>query len=57
MTESKYAVEQHSTNHNGTIFVVKNFTPNIHTEDRAEVKRMIEERLYSIFSKYIKAKR
>lgn len=57
MTEARFAVEQHNTNHNGTIFAVRNYTPNIHTEDRVEVKRKIEERLYSIFSKHIKAKR
>ena len=51
MTETKYAVEQHETNHNGMIFAVKNFTPNIHSEDRVDAKRKIEERLYSIFSK------
>lgn len=53
MMETKYAVEQHVINHNGMIFAVKNFTPNIHSEDRVDAKRKIEERLYSIFSKYI----
>lgn len=56
MTETKYAVEQHNINYNGMIFAVKNFTPNIHSEDRSDAKRRIEERLYSIFSKYIKVR-
>jgi len=29
-----------------------NNTPNIHKDDRDEQKREIEDRLYSIFSKY-----
>lgn len=56
MVEAQYAVEQHTTNHNGIIFAVKNFTPNIHSEDRVDAKRKVEERLYSIFSKYIKVR-
>ena len=50
------SIEQHCANHCGTVFVVVNHTPNIHNEDRTEVKRNIEERLYSVFSKYTTAK-
>lgn len=49
---SKYITDEHQVNHCGTIFTVVNNTPNIHKEDRDEQKREIEDRLYSIFSKY-----
>lgn len=52
----KYTLEQHNLNYNGAIFTIKNLTPNIHSGDREERKRKIEECLYSVFRKYIKPK-
>lgn len=52
----KYIVEQHNLNYNGAIFAVKNLTPNIHSGDRVEVKRKVEDCLYSVFRKYIPQK-
>lgn len=52
--KDKFVVAQCDTNYNGEIFHVQNFTPDIHSEDRAERKRSIEEVLYSIFCKYFK---
>jgi|GEM_PF-3032395 len=52
--KDQYTVDKHSANHNGMIFTVKNYTPNLQSEDRADAKRMIEERLYAVFGKYIK---
>lgn len=48
----KYNTEQLLTNHNGTIFNVKNLIPIIHKDEREELKHSVEECLYKVFSKY-----